>query len=209
MRAWGFCQRHAWVTLVVELALRPGYLLGPAILYTSLAEQGTATFKTRGLDYRRLLARRLKSRGPCIVCDANIRGGGALRLSVLEQARNPGRLRGFASQFERFWSPYVCPRCSGASSSHFLCRRHLRESLTSGIHVDLALQRSALTALTYHLGMFQKSFTFGYRGTDAPENRAALISMIGWCAGWRLLIELVGTAKPIPEASDGGSPSGT
>jgi putative (di)nucleoside polyphosphate hydrolase len=38
----------------------------------------------------------------------------------------------------------------------------------------------------------------GFRGIDGPEDRAALISAIGWCSGWSSLAALIPLGRPSP-----------
>lgn len=77
-RAWGFCARHAWAALAVEMAFRSDYLLGPAILWVDLLE-------------RCLIAWRLRPTGSCTICNMGIYWAtkGAAKTEVLEQGRQP------------------------------------------------------------------------------------------------------------------------
>jgi hypothetical protein len=50
---------------------------------------------------------------------------------------------------------------------------------------DLARHRILLKDVLEHLGLYRQSFVWGYHGTETDEDRAALISAVGWCSGWQ------------------------
>ena len=39
LRSYGFCERHAWIHIGIEMSFRDQYLLGPTILYAELVEK--------------------------------------------------------------------------------------------------------------------------------------------------------------------------
>ena len=58
-RAWGMCERHAFVAVAVECAHRRAFLHGPAILYRDLMERARAAFDVTGPLKGSQIARRL------------------------------------------------------------------------------------------------------------------------------------------------------
>ena len=73
------------------------------------------------------------------------------------------------------------------------CRAHLGEDLQRGEAVDLAAQRELVESIYGHMARFSRAFVWEYRGTATEEDRAALISAIGWCGGWKPWLWLAGT----------------
>ena len=86
---------------------------------------------------------------------------------------------------EEFWRRTVCGQCLG-DGSRPRCRPHLLEDIARGAAVDLAEHRAFVDYLVKHLTVYYQSFVWGYHGTDTEEDRAALISAVGWCSGWRV-----------------------
>lgn len=39
-----------------------------------------------------------------------------------------------------------------------------------------------------HVLRYSQSFVWGYHGTETDEDRAALLSAVGWCRGWQGLL---------------------
>ena len=194
MRAWGMCERHGWLALAVDMAFRHRYLLGPAVLYSGLARQAVAALGRGVLRDHRKIASRLKSRAPCVVCDADIRGGGGLKAITLERGKDLGELGRFAVELVPFWTAYQCPQCSDHPRGQILCREHLRKALLTGSPVDIKGQRDLLSRLSRQVALYQESFTSEHRGIDGPADRAALLATIGWCSGWRPFLNLLGCA---------------
>jgi len=190
-RAWGTCERHAWGGLAVETAFRQGYLHGPAVLYDDLMERAVRAFDLRGTWQARRLSRRLRPRGPCMMCELGLgpASRGAARAELLQQGRDPGEFHSLASKTRAYWRRAFCGRCSGDGSSS-RCRRHLVEDASRGV-ADLAEQRALVRYVAQHLKVYRRSFVWGHHGTETEEDRAALISAVGWCSGWRPLISFL------------------
>jgi len=191
-RAWGFCERHAWGALAVEAAFRHGFLHGPAVLYQDLMERALRAFALRGPGQGRRLARRLRATGPCHLCDLNLSrvAGAHVRSERIVEGRDPRALRAFADQTRRYWGRTVCGRCRGDGSSR-RCRPHLLEEVRRRGLSDVASHRGLVEHIVEHLGVYHQSFVWGYHGTETDEDRAALISAVGWCSGWRDWIRFV------------------
>jgi hypothetical protein len=193
MRGFGLCERHAWVHLSVEMAFRKRHFLGPVILYRALIDKAAqAVHAPQGA---RLIVRQLRAGGPCRLCELNIRhaAAGACPRARLDRGRDNDGLRAFATGLERFWRPTVCGLCTDGTSTgngFGRCRRHLIEDLKAKETVDLTWHQKALQALSERLACYEKSFV---AGAEKPrdEHRAALISAVGWCSGWRPLLKLV------------------
>lgn len=191
-RAWGFCGRHAWGALAVEAAYRHGYLHGPAVLYMDLMGRALRAFELRGPGQVRRLARRLRATGPCHLCDLNPGrlAGAHVRAERIAEGRDPRALRAFAEQTRRYWWGAVCGRCLGRRSPR-RCRPHLVEEASGGDVLDLGAQRAQVQDIVEHLRVYHQSFVWGYHHTETEEDRAALISAVGWCSGWRAWIPFV------------------
>ncbi len=68
-RAWGFCERHAWGYILVEAAFYRGYMHGSALLYEDLLTPALSAFAAQGPLKNWRLARNLRRKGPCPMCD--------------------------------------------------------------------------------------------------------------------------------------------
>jgi hypothetical protein len=191
-RGWGFCERHAWGGLAVEMCFRTVLLLGPTILYEDLLHRSLDAFPRFGPLKTRRLALRLRPRGPCIMCDmkAHDSGPGVMYRSLIEEGQGTDRLRDFALRHRPYWEPAICGLCRG-DGAEIRCRRHLIERADQIDRSSLERHRGMLATTHRHVQAFGRSFVWGQRGTDGPEDRAALLAAIGWMSGWRPLLELV------------------
>ncbi len=195
-RGWGLCARHAWGALLGEASYRHGYLHGPALLYEDLMARALHAFEVRGPSRDRRVARRLREKGPCLMCDMDLGscGGGAMRGGVLREGRDPRALQRFAAETSSFWGSTVCGRCAD-QPSRVRCRLHFRDDVLSGLGTDLQEQHRLLDRIVRHLLVYARSFVFEHHGTETDEDRAALISAVGWCSGWRGLIAVLGKRR--------------
>jgi hypothetical protein len=98
LRGYGFCERHAWVHLSVEMSFRKRHFLGPVILYRALIERSAQAIQARRRS-RLALFRRLQASGPCFPCELNINGAaaGAAPPARLARGRDTAGLRTFAT----------------------------------------------------------------------------------------------------------------
>jgi hypothetical protein len=112
------------------------------------------------------------------------RSRAAARAELIEAGRDPGQFESFAAETRRFWWKTVCGRCVG-NGSPARCRPHLVEEISMGAVRDLAEHRALVKYIFDHHRVYKQSFVWGYHGTDTKEDRAALISAVGWCSGWR------------------------
>jgi len=192
--AWGMCQRHAFGWVAMEATFRPNLLMGPAVLYEDLMERAVQAFQLRGPGQGPRLAWGLRERGPCLMCEMDY-GPRSTALAadpeVLQRGRELANIRSFAQATEPWWRPAVCGRCAG-NESRARCRVHLREELLRGDAVNLDVQRALVESIFRHVEHFSRSFRWENRGSDTPEDRAALISASGWCGGWQPWLWLVG-----------------
>jgi hypothetical protein len=191
-RAWGFCDRHAWGALLGEAAFRHGYLHGPAVLYEDLMERALRAFERRGPWGARRVAWRLRETGPCLMCELNLRRAprGAAREAMMKEGRDPRALRALAERTRPYWGPAVCGRCLDRQSPA-RCRVHFREDALDGRVDNVDEHRALAECILTHLGVYARSFVWGYHDTETDEDRAALISAVGWCSGWRGLMALM------------------
>jgi hypothetical protein len=196
-RAWGLCERHAWSSIAVEAAFRHCYFHGPAVLYTDLIERACAAFDVRGPLAGRRIARALRDRGPCLMCDCGLdgRSRGAARADLIERGRDVQEFRGFVTRTEPFWRSAVCGTCVGSLGAA-RCRRHFRDDAAHGV-ADVDGQYDLVRRTFDRLRAYAQSFVWGYQGTETDEDRAALIVAVGWCSGWQ------GFGAFVPEAFTG------
>lgn len=191
-RAWGLCGRHAWGALTTEAAFRHGYLHGPAVLYQDLMERALRAFQLRGALQTQRLARRLRATGPCMMCEMRLGSAshGAAQAERIREGRDPGELFSFAEATRRYWWRTICGRCLDDGSPQ-RCRPHLLEDLSPGGGGDLVRHRALVKDVLEHLTVYRQSFVWEYHGTETDEDRAALISAVGWCSGWHPWISSV------------------
>lgn len=192
-RAWGMCERHAWGVVAVEASYRHGFMHGPALFYHNLLERGHAAFDLAGPFKPQRVAWHLRPTGPCMMCDMGYGPAtpGAASPDLIECGRDLEYLRAFAEETRAHWKQTACGRCLG-DGSLARCRVHLREDASCGDALDPAAHRALLERTFERLSAYAKSSVWGYRHLESEEGRAALITTIGWCSGWRPLIRLVG-----------------
>jgi hypothetical protein len=191
MAAWGYCERHAWVALGVEMSFLWGFCMRSADLYLHLIERAAEALRLTVSGKWRSAARRLAERRHCLICELDPRRRGLLSDQRLAEGKDITQLRMFAEASAPLWQHDCCPRCIGAAGSGHLCRRHLIDAIKTGAAMDFAGEYRHLTNVARHLERFEKSMSWGRRGTDEPEDRAALVCAVGWCSGWSILTALV------------------
>lgn len=198
LRGFGFCDRHAWVHLSIEMSFRKRYLLGPVILYRTLVEKAVRAIHAPQRTAWRSPMRQLQSAGPCFLCALNINnlGAGVSTRARLNRGRDSSELHAFATDLASLWRPNVCAICASEAretTSPSRCRPHLLTEAKLQKSVDLSWQQGTLEELLGQLARYQDSFV---AGADEPRDadRAALISAIGWCSGWRPLLALLSKA---------------
>lgn len=191
-RAWGMCPRHGVGALAAEAAFRHGYLHGPAILYADLMERAARAFRLSGPLAGARLAHRLRSHGPCLMCEMGLGpdSPGFVSGPRLSTRRDLGPLRRFAGSVERYWRGMVCGRCARTKGAA-RCRGHLVQDLERNPAPELARHRALVAWIARHTERFSASFRLDLSGTDTPEGRAALVSAVGWCSGWKVLLGLL------------------
>lgn len=195
LRSYGFCERHAWIHLGVEMAFRERYVLGPTILYGGLIEQ--ALNAVDAPISRRSAERRLRSGEACLLCALNVvhAGRGACPEDRLRQGRNMRPLQGFAVELMNLWSGYVCGACKRqpgeqSDGGGIRCRRHFLADVRARRPINLQRQQDTLRDLHSRIIRYQESFTAGKpQATD--QDRASLVAAVGWCSGWRPLLALL------------------
>jgi hypothetical protein len=191
-RAWGLCARHAWGAVAGEAAYRHGYLHGPAKLYEDLMERALRAFDPRGPGRAHRVAWRLRARGPCLMCDSGLQraSGGGAPAALLERGRDLRALRELAERTKPYWGPVVCGRCAD-SPSNARCRVHFLEDTLGPWPRPVDEHRALVAYVLARLAVYSRSFVWGYHDTESDEDRAALLSAVGWCSGWRGLIALI------------------
>jgi hypothetical protein len=192
LRSYGFCERHAWIHIGVEMSFRDDYLLGPTILYGELVDKALHAIDALRFVGLHTLEYKPLAGGPCFLCAMNIQNAsaGVCPPTRLDRGRDNGKLRDFAARLEGAWRSFVCPECARqerAGTAPTCCRRHLLAAMKTRMPVDISTQREQLHRLSDHIARYQKSFLAG--GPEASDqDRAALIVAVGWCSGWRPLL---------------------
>lgn len=193
-KAWGFCERHAWGFILVEASFRHGWMHGPSILYLDLMERAWAALNFRGPLQRYRWEIHLRGQGPCPMCEMGYGPNsiGKAKPDLIRKGRDPTELQKFALTTQRFWQNAVCGRCAGNESGP-RCRRHLIEELRLG-KKDYGRYQSFIQEILYHIRNYTQSFRFGFQGTETDEDKAALISAVGWCSGWKQFLGLLSSS---------------
>ena len=192
-KAWGFCERHAWGWMIVEASFRSGYMHGPALLYEDLMRAALNAFQLNGPAQHGRLRRRLRDKGPCLMCEEGYgpHSKGIVKEKIVRQGRDLGELLRLAKRTEPYWRDTICGRCAGTAST-LRCRQHLIEDESSRLAGEMSVHRSSVTYIFDHLVKYARSFQFEFQGSQTEEDTAALISAVGWCSGWRLLLSIMG-----------------
>lgn len=187
--AWGMCARHGFGAIAAEAAFRHGYLHGPAILYEDLMERAARALAAAGPLAGARVARRLRARVGCLMCESGYgpQSEGFISAERLAAGRDLSQIREFLESSERYWRRAVCGRCS-ASAVEARCRVHLLEDLRRDPDLSLATHRALVENILGHVQRYSRSFGWDAQGTDTEEDRAALVSAVGWCGGWRHLL---------------------
>jgi hypothetical protein len=195
LAGYGFCDRHAWIHISVEMSFRDRYLLGPAILYEALIAKALRSVRnTRRLSLYSV-ARRLRATNACFLCAQNVKdaSAGASSQARLQRGRDHGPLREFASDLEPLWSCHVCSACrrhEKDSAALNPCRLHLLTDVRLRHSVDLLTLERYLEELHDRVACYLSSFTAG-GSSVGDQDRAAFIAAVGWCSGWRPLLALL------------------
>jgi hypothetical protein len=196
MGGWGYCERHAWASLAVEMSALEGFVSRSAFLYFDLLRQAVGILAPQTSRNQRATARRLAERNPCMLCEINPRRRGWLSDAELAKAKDETRLRQFAEALAPLWQGNCCPQCIGAEPQGRLCRHHLGAAIMAKHPVNLDDDYRYLSSLLPHVENYARSFMWDYRDSDSPEDRAALLSAIGWCSGWSSFATLAGIDSP-------------
>ncbi|MHB8202428.1 MAG: hypothetical protein ACYDHG_01830 [Desulfomonilaceae bacterium] len=191
-KSWGMCERHAWGWMAVEASFRGGYMHGPAVLYEDIMLRALAAFDLQGPLQHERLKQRLRSKGPCLMCEEGYGADseGIIKPDRVEQGRDLGPLQTLAQRTGQYWRRNVCGLCSGDGST-VRCRRHLIEDQSRGLIQDLSPHRLAVSNLVHHMIKFARSFQFEFQGTQTLEDASALISCVGWLSGWGTFLRFV------------------
>jgi len=203
-QAWGLCERHAWTLLLVEIAFRPHFPHASTLVYQDLMERAWQAFRLVGPWKGERVRHALRDREPCIMCSIGYgpESRGTAPPDVLDRGRDVESLRRFAEATRPWWEPAVCGICSG-SGRPTRCRRHLRQGLT-GNDANRRIQGAddLVWRISAHLSRFARSFRWEFRGADTEADRAALISAVGWCSGWRPLLWLIDAGQREQRVAD-------
>jgi hypothetical protein len=109
---------------------------------------------------------------------------------IVQTGSDPSHLQFFAQKTKKYWKRVVCGRCFGYES-FYRCRRHLIEDASNGMVRDISSHRDVIEYIFERLVIYARSFRWECKGTDTEEDRAALISAVGWCSGWGPLLSIL------------------
>jgi len=107
----------------------------------------------------------------------------------------------YALRYLEHWQSSVCRLCAGESptaaslAASILCRLHVIEQGQPTLERHLHALRSFLEATYTNLSAFDRSYMLEHKGTAKPEDRAALLTAVGWMNGWRPLLALIQPAR--------------
>jgi hypothetical protein len=177
--------------------------LGPAILYVDLLERCLIAFPRSGPLQAQRLLRRLRPGGPCTICDMGIYWAtkGAAKTEVLEQGRRTEALVDYPLRYREHWQSSVCRLCAGEShtaaslETSTICRLHVIEQPEPTLERQLQALRLFLETTYTHMSALDRSYMLEHKGTAKPEDRAALLTAVGWLNGWRPLLALIQPAR--------------
>ncbi len=191
-RAWGFCERHAWMVLMVEASLRRSFLMGPTVLYNDILGRAASVLHAGGPLRRMRLLVGLHDRGRCLICSMKLKPSQRpyAAVDVIERSRDATPLIDFALSTKEHWDDLVCGSCR-EDDSPVRCRRHLIEDLWKGTAGDIDEHRKHLALIRRNLAAYGRSFRWENRGTDTPEERASILEAVGWCSGWQPLLKML------------------
>ena len=189
---WGMCDRHSFGFVAAEAAYRHGFLMGQAVLYQDLMERAAAAFKTFAPVSAFNILFKLRETKPCFMCKLgyDLTSGSPSHFEFIEEGRNLDPIRAFARETAPYWRDLVCGCCAG-NDSPSRCRIHLRKELVRG-RADIAGQRAMVQYISHHVSRYMESFVWGCPYPATVEDRAALIESIGWLAGWKPWLRLMG-----------------
>jgi hypothetical protein len=84
----------------------------------------------------------------------------------------------------------VCGRCA-QNASAYRFRPHLIKDLSTGLGEGLAFHSAHLAYVLHHIELYSRSFRWQFQRTETEEDKAALISSVGWCSGWKTFLSIV------------------
>jgi hypothetical protein len=192
-RAWGMCERHAWGWMIVEAAFRSGYMHGPAVLYEDVIGLALTAFEMHGPVQRGRLRRRLQQKERCLMCEEGFGPDSQwfVKPHIVAQGRDLSQFRALAKRTLPYWAESVCGICAGKGSEQ-RCRRHFIEAEQIDEPSEVPKSRALVNDIYDHLAKYARSFQFEYHGTQTEEDMASLVSAVGWCCGWGILLSIVG-----------------
>jgi len=185
----------------VEAAFRSGFMHGPALLYEDVIGLAVAAFDVRGPMQMGRFKRRIRQKGPCLMCEEGYGpdSTGFVKPEIVSQGRDLSELRFLAARTFPYWQKAVCGTCAGTASTQ-RCRRHLIEDEQQVLIHDPSESRALVSNIFAHLVKYARSFQYEFQGTATEEDMASLVSAVGWCNGWKLLLSIMGAPiAPVPE----------
>jgi len=195
-KAWGFCGRHAWGALLVEASFRHGYMHGPAILYEDIMEKALLALAGKSWLKRWQTRMALRPKGPCLMCEMNYGpdSRATARPEIIQKGQDPTEIKKFCQRTKKYWEQMVCGQCA-ESNSLARCREHLLTEADRLSAAEFKEHQNFIRQIYEHICLYSRSFRWEFRGTESPEDEAALISAVGWCSGWQPLLAILELGK--------------
>lgn len=192
LNVWGYCERHAWIALIVESSFRHTFLMGPAIVYEDIMKVAVKMIDARGPMKDLQILAGFRQRGKCIVCEnvSKNERPDLVRRDLIDRGQNSAEFRRFAEKTRGHWQKWVCGRCSG-ENTWLRCRKHLRDDAKKEGISEMTRHRSMLHDLKKHISAYSNGFRWEMRGSATTQDMAAMIGCVGWCSGWTPLLELM------------------
>ncbi len=196
INAWGFCQRHAWGAILVESAFRDSYLHGPTILYANIMRLAVSALDLKGPFKNQRILLALSEKAPCMMCEMGLGPGskGAINPDRVSRGRDATQLRVFARGSQTYWEGSLCGQCMENELPQ-RCRLHLTEEMSLGKLDGFEQNRKLVNYIMDQIMRYSLSFRWENRGTVTEENKAALVSAVGWCSGWQTFMSILGIKK--------------
>ncbi|MBO0686193.1 MAG: hypothetical protein J2P45_23845, partial [Candidatus Dormibacteraeota bacterium] len=196
--SWGLCPRHAWGYAIAEIELRGGRPFSTAILYEDLVGRARRLLERTRLLPWSVVVTRFRPRGECPTCDFLAIDPKFVEDHAEAMAAEVNRLertRALLSESRPLWMWSSCPRCLGGHGP--VCLRHLLSGQDPGQDPRDDRQRliEQVGDLDRRLRAFGRSMT--WKGDPAtPSEQASWIEALGWLAGWRFSLLILGESPP-------------
>jgi len=122
---------------------------------------------------------------------------GFVKEQIVSRGRDLEQLLEFAQTTGQYWRKRVCGTCAG-TGSRVRCRKHLLEGDSLRSPGEMSFHRALVTSIAHHIRRYARSFQFEFQDSGTDEDAAALLSAVGWCSGWKVLLSILGHIDASP-----------